>query len=255
MKRLISAAILIPLIAYVIIWSPQPVFLGVVVLLAALCFYEYCGIAAGHGVEINPWLGMVPGLAFLFVEWHHALVTTLIALVLMTAAMRKDDLTRCLPFASALLLGLAYVFGCWRSAIDLRAASPWWLLFAVTINWVGDSAAYYVGVAFGRHKMAPVVSPKKSWEGAAASAAASTLYGTLLLHFLIPTVPLWQGLVFSVVANAAGQIGDLAESAMKRGAGIKDSGNLLPGHGGWLDRVDSTLFSMPATQLLLALFY
>jgi phosphatidate cytidylyltransferase len=126
-------------------------------------------------------------------------------------------------------------------------------MYALLISWTGDGGAYYVGRAFGRHKLAPRVSPNKSWEGSAASVVASVLIaGAYMLRF-IPEVGAVQAIVITIVANAAGQLGDLAESAMKRGAGVKDSGAILPGHGGFLDRVDSTLFTLPAIYVCLKL--
>jgi phosphatidate cytidylyltransferase len=159
--------------------------------------------------------------------------------------MRGDDLAKSLPRASLLLAGIVYIFGCWKCAIPLRELNPHWLMYALLVNWVGDMGAYYVGSRWGRHKMAPRVSPNKSWEGAAASVVASVLVaGAYLLRF-VPGVAVAQAVALTVAANAAGQLGDLTESAMKRGAGVKDSGAMLPGHGGFLDRVDSTLFSLP----------
>ena len=118
------------------------------------------------------------------------------------------------------------------------------------MNWIGDSGAYYFGRNFGRHKLAPIVSPGKSWEGAAASLVVSVLFGVFVLPRFVG-IGLWQAAAVSVAANIAGQIGDLAESAIKRGAGVKDSGTLLPGHGGMLDRVDSSLFSLPVLYAVL----
>jgi phosphatidate cytidylyltransferase len=113
--------------------------------------------------------------------------------------------------------------------------------------------AYYVGTAFGRHKLSPHISPGKTWEGTAASLCASSIAGVAYLHFLFPKVPAWQAVLLCAAANVAGQIGDLCESAIKRGAGVKDSSHLLPGHGGWLDRVDSSLFSIPVVYWLIQL--
>jgi phosphatidate cytidylyltransferase len=129
---------------------------------------------------------------------------------------------------------------------------PW---FALALSWVGDIAAYYVGKNFGRHKLAPRVSPGKSWEGAVASLAGSMVFGFFYLNYLIPQVAPWQSLLLAGVGNVAGQLGDLAESALKRGAGVKDSGTMLPGHGGWLDRVDSTLFAVPVVYWLVMLLF
>jgi phosphatidate cytidylyltransferase len=121
------------------------------------------------------------------------------------------------------------------------------------LNWVGDIGAYYIGRPFGKHKLAPRVSPKKSWEGSIASVVTSGLVGTFYLQRFLPGVPLGQAVALTVAANIAGQLGDLAESAIKRGANVKDSGGILPGHGGFLDRVDSTLFALPVVYAYLKL--
>ena len=149
------------------------------------------------------------------------------------------------------MLGILYIFGSWRCAVGLRDLSPHWLCFALALNWIGDMAAYYAGRTFGRHKLAPKLSPKKTWEGSIASIAAAAALGVLYLHYALPERPVWELLLISALANVAGQVGDLAESAIKRGADVKDSGTLLPGHGGFLDRVDGTLFTLPVVYLWL----
>jgi phosphatidate cytidylyltransferase len=114
-------------------------------------------------------------------------------------------------------------------------------------------AAYFVGRAIGKHRLAPIVSPKKSWEGAVASVVISAGFGALYLPYFIPGTGTLEAILVAAAANIAGQLGDLGESAMKRGAGVKDSGTMLPGHGGWLDRVDSTLFALPMVFLWVSL--
>jgi phosphatidate cytidylyltransferase len=111
-----------------------------------------------------------------------------------------------------------------------------------------------VGRAIGKHKLAPSVSPGKSWEGAVASVFGSILFGVLYVGHFVPQIPIWQVALIAGVANVAGQFGDLAESALKRGAGLKDSGTLLPGHGGFLDRLDSSLFALPVVYALYRAF-
>jgi phosphatidate cytidylyltransferase len=132
----------------------------------------------------------------------------------------------------------------------LHAMNPYWLVFGLAVNWIGDTGAYYFGRNFGKHKLAPIVSPGKSWEGAAASVVAAMLFGIFFLARFVHVDLLPAGAI-AIAANIAGQVGDLAESAIKRGAGVKDSGTLLPGHGGMLDRVDSSLFSLPVLYALL----
>jgi phosphatidate cytidylyltransferase len=168
----------------------------------------------------------------------------------LTAALSISDLRKALSFSSAAMLGIVYVFLGWRWAIPLRDKSSFWILFALAINWVGDVAAYYVGRSIGRHRLFPKVSPGKSWEGAIASTIAAVIFGCWFgTQFNL--LPIGLMAVLSAIANIAGQIGDLAESAFKRGAGVKDSGTLLPGHGGFLDRLDSTLFTLPVVYFYL----
>jgi len=140
------------------------------------------------------------------------------------------------------------------------------VVFLLLTVWAGDIFAYFIGRSIGRHLMAARVSPKKTWEGAGASFLASILAGTTWYHYALPissfllrahlieprdgifglqTPPLWPILLLSAAINVAAQLGDLAESLLKRGAGVKDSGALLPGHGGMLDRIDALLFAVP----------
>jgi phosphatidate cytidylyltransferase len=250
MRRILTAAILAPLIVWVVVWAPGPVFLAVLTAVALLCHYEYSGIVAGYGIEKPGLAGYAAGLVVLLLPVEPALAITVIGLLALALGMAQDDFRTSLPRAGALLLGVIYIFGAWRWAIFLRQKSSYWLLFALALSWVGDIAAFYIGKKFGRHRLAPRVSPGKSWEGAAASLAGSMLFGFFYLKYLIPSVAPWQSLLLAGLGNIAGQFGDLAESALKRGAGVKDSGTMLPGHGGWLDRVDSTLFALPVIYWL-----
>jgi phosphatidate cytidylyltransferase len=149
--------------------------------------------------------------------------------------------------------GVIYIGGAWLCAFYLRAVSPHWLLFAFLLCWAGDTAAFYIGKNFGRHKLAPVISPGKTWEGAAASVVGGVIIGTIYAHYFIPTAPLGTVLAIAAVGNIAGQIGDLVESAYKRWGGVKDSGSSLPGHGGWLDRIDSSLLTIPVVYAVVVL--
>jgi phosphatidate cytidylyltransferase len=254
MRRIATAAVLIPVVTYVAGWGHRYLFLAVLATVAVLCFREFCTIVARHNIDPPGPAGYAAGLVLLVTPQADVRLLTLVALAALALALHSKDLARGLPRAAALLLGVLYVFGTWRMGAELRAISPYWLLFALVLNWLGDTAAYYVGRTFGRHKLAPRLSPAKSWEGSLASVTASAVFGLFYLGCLMPEVPVVQSLGLAVVGNLAGQLGDLVESAMKRGAGLKDSGNLLPGHGGWLDRVDSSMFSMPAVYLLLTVF-
>ena len=252
MKRVITSLVLIPVVLYIVILGPTPVVFAAVAVAALLCYREYRGIAGGYGVtDLGP-VGYAAGLGLLAVSSEDAgIYLTVVALLAIALAMRSAELTATLARASAMLLGVVYIFGSWKCAILLREIGPYWLLFALAINWVGDIAAYYVGKSIGKRKLAPRVSPGKTWEGSVGSLVASVAFGLAYWRLLGPVSS--ESVVVSALANVAGQFGDLAESALKRGANLKDSGSLLPGHGGLLDRVDSALFTMPALYLYLRL--
>ena len=246
MKRILTALALIPIIVWVVLFAGFWPFFAVLAIVACLCYREYDGIAAGFGFGAPGWIGYPIGLLILWLDadWIW-LIVVLAALTAFLLVMREPDLAKSLPRAALFIAGLVYIFGCWKSAVPLWELNPHWLMYGLMLNWAGDIGAYYVGRNFGKHKLAPRVSPKKTWEGAAASIVTSVaLAGFYIAHF-IPTVSWMEAILLTAAANAAGQLGDLAESAMKRGSGVKDSGAILPGHGGFLDRVDSTLFALP----------
>jgi len=256
MKRLLTGLIITPFFLFTILSSPDWFFLAALAAVALCCFYEYMGIAAAHfpGLEPNPQrnpAAYLAGVFLLILPQGEALYLTLFALLVWILAVRTKNLAHILPVAAMTVFGVIYIFGSWRCGIGLRAMSPWWMLFAVAINWVGDTFAFYFGKNFGRHKLAPIISPGKSWEGTVASLVSTMVLGVWFLGWKFPQVGIGQALLLCALANIAGQVGDLCESAIKRGAGVKDSGTLLPGHGGWLDRVDSSLFSVPVVYWLL----
>ena len=252
MKRVLTALALIPLVLCIAIWGPSWLMFAAVTLAAMICYREYCGIAAGYGVTNLGPVGFAAGLGVLALNDNTTIFLTVVALTGISLAMRSSDLSETLPRASTMLLGVLYVFGTWRCAILLREAGWPWLLFALAINWVGDMSAYYVGKNLGMHKLCQI-SPAKTWEGAIASLVASVAFGVAFLQRFAPGSAVLELIALSALANVAGQLGDLAESALKRGAGIKDSGSILPGHGGLLDRVDSALFTMPVVYVYLRL--
>ncbi|MCP5115263.1 MAG: phosphatidate cytidylyltransferase [bacterium] len=247
MKRVLTAAVLAPTVFCIIFVGPPPLFLVVLALVAVLCFHEFRRLIEGHGLASSGPFGYVAGLVILLRP--ELLVVTLVALAAMVLALNARELGKVLPQAGAVLIGVVYVFGAWRCAIWLYNKDPHWVFYALVLNWLGDMAAYYTGRAFGRRKLAPRVSPKKTWEGSVGSVIASAIFGALYLPQFVEGTSVLVALGLTIVANAAGQVGDLAESAIKRGASVKDSGALLPGHGGMLDRVDSTLFTLPVVYL------
>jgi phosphatidate cytidylyltransferase len=251
MKRVLTALALLPIAIYGTFFAPHPIFLAIVLIMAALCYHEYAGIARATGIQGPLWIGHIAGAAVVLAPDSIRLSFP----ILLAVALASRDLAKMLAFAAATVAGVLYVHGAWRCAVDLRAVPEygiWWLLFALSVNWAGDIAAYYVGRAIGKHKLAPRISPGKSWEGAIASLAGAIALGVAMQAAGLLDISVPSMVALSVLANAAGQVGDLVESAMKRGAGVKDSGTLLPGHGGFLDRLDSSLFTLPAVYFYLA---
>jgi phosphatidate cytidylyltransferase len=247
MKRVLTTLALIPFALYAIFWGPQWFFIAAAIGMALLCYVEYSNIVAAYHIEAPGLPGAIVGLV-LFVDIAYIRLVAIAALIL---SLRRRELANSLAYAAAMTLGAVYIFGAWRCAIDLRAMSPNWVLFALAINWTGDVAAFYVGRAIGRHKLAPRISPGKTMEGAAGSLVAAAAFGVAFAYWWPAglSLSLWIGL--ALVTSVAGQLGDLTESALKRGAGMKDSGTLLPGHGGWLDRLDSSLFTLPVVYYAL----
>lgn len=255
MRRVLTALALIPLTLWVVFLANWWVFAAVVAAIACLCFHEYRALAGAYGFGAPHPLTYLAGVLLLLVKqgpWPWLLIVA-VCLFALAFAMRARDLAHALPQAALLLMGLVYVFGCWKCAILVREKNVHWLMYALLVNWAGDIGAYYVGRHFGRRRLAERVSPGKTWEGTAGSLVFSVLFaGAYLLRF-VPGVAVPQVILLTLATNAAGQLGDLSESVIKRGAGVKDSGTILPGHGGMLDRVDSTLFALPVVYAYLTL--
>jgi len=243
MKRVVTALFLVPIAVYSALFAPWWILFAVIALVALLCFREYASITRSFAP-----LGYVAGILILISPPNEtALLIVLSTLAAMCLTLFANQPAR----IAALVLGIIYVFGSWKTGILLHDINPNWLMFGLMVNWVGDTGAFYVGRKFGRHKLAPSISPGKSWEGAAASLVTGVVFGMIYLPLTIKATSLLAAGLLALAANAAGQVGDLAESAIKRGAGVKDSGSLLPGHGGLLDRVDSTMFALPVLYSLL----
>jgi phosphatidate cytidylyltransferase len=262
MKRIATAAVLIPLAIVLVFWAPFWAFTVATAIVAVLALWEYLALADKLGAN-TPRIAACVAVAVLFAFTFRFpdLVAPLlgaIALALLILCAFRSPLERALPDAAYTAFGVFYVG--WSLStlplIDGQENGPSLLLFLFFAVWSGDIAALYIGRLLGRRKLAPRISPGKTWAGSIASLAASALATVFLLWlatFLTahsvnglsyPGTPArWIGL--SVLLNAAAQVGDLIESAIKRGAGVKDSGNLLPGHGGMLDRVDALLLAAP----------
>jgi phosphatidate cytidylyltransferase len=157
---------------------------------------------------------------------------------------------------AAAIVGWLVLIAAWMAIVQLQSASPWRVLAAMAVVWIADTMAYFSGRALGRHKLAPSISPGKTWEGVAGGLVAVAIYAVALLVLQGPAVGIaadfgvrvaW--LVLALIVAGMSVVGDLFESLLKRQAGVKDSGTLLPGHGGVLDRIDALLAAMPPFAL------
>jgi phosphatidate cytidylyltransferase len=250
MKRIITAAIAIPLALAVTLYAPDWLFAALVAVLAALMLHEYFQmIVAAGGTPPGRWFllpGAVVAASFAFGNTWIIISTVLAAICLMGSSIFAPVETA-LSRVTAGLSGVIYCSFLFGFIILLSRDS---ILVLFAIIWAGDSAAYYGGRAFGRHALAPKVSPKKTVEGAISGLFASVVVGMAVGMWRYAVG--WPKLAIICAATAiAGQIGDLAESALKRSAGVKDSSSILPGHGGILDRLDSLLFAAPVFFWLL----
>ncbi|SMC24752.1 phosphatidate cytidylyltransferase [Andreprevotia lacus DSM 23236] len=254
--RIITASLLVPLILAGLFVFPPAGWLALVTLIVSLGAWEWTRLAALSA----PMRWIYPLVtAPLFVLLVYVLpITSLFGLMLggslfwlLLAPLwlrARWSLAKAGP--TSVLLGWALLMpaglAMWLLHNDVRGG--WVLLSVLAIAWIADTAAYFSGKAFGRHKLAPAISPGKSWEGAAGGMLAVLVYVAVLPKSLFPqaaNLPLWGWLLLAAVLTAVSIVGDLLESLFKRQAGIKDSSNLLPGHGGVLDRVDSQLAILP----------
>ncbi len=259
MKRMLTAAAGLPVVLGVTYWGSDWVFGSLVALVGALALDEFMGLGALGGMKRDskpgtsrPGYWFLPVGAGLTLSFIGSPVSTfgmlMLAGLLLTATALGSHSPRALLRRLANgLTGLVYTCLLLGFLILLQRSAVFVIL---GIIWAGDTAAYYVGRAWGRHRLAPRISPSKTVEGAVAGAVASLAVGSGLGGILLDTPYIWLG-VISLITALVGQAGDLCESALKRSVGVKDSSNRLPGHGGVLDRVDSLLFAAPVFYLLL----
>lgn len=259
MKRVLTAIVLLPLF-FAAVLAANPIWFAALAALASLlACREYFGLAEAMGQRPFRAIGYAWALLALVSAWipeQIPFVTVTIAGVVavgMLALFSKMDLAQVLGATASTAFGALYLGmlpGCMLALKSLgESRGTGFVLLSCTAVWAGDSFAYYGGRLFGRHKLAPRVSPKKTWEGAAAGAIGSLAAGAVASATYFHELPMLHSLVIAGLISVAGPLGDLFESALKRGAGVKDSSSLLPGHGGVLDRLDSLLFAAPVVLL------
>ena len=261
MKRIATALVMIPLVLAAVFYLPDAWFLLVVLIVIEVAALEFTRLAARYASDgphwvvlllvplavltLTPefWPGLEPPLGMLWL----GLFVISIGLGCLVLWLRVP-VAQGLGSLGAIAYGVPYLALPVVSLYRLRQIDAWVLILLFAMVWLGDSAAYYFGKAFGRRKMAKIVSPNKTWVGAVAGLLAAVLAAVIWSFARLGEIHL-ELLVIAAFTSAAAQMGDLLESLLKRGAGVKDSGQLLPGHGGVLDRIDALLFAAP-TMLL-----
>jgi phosphatidate cytidylyltransferase len=269
MKRIITALIVLPvLIASIIVPWLWPLFVGLAVVAMVAGLYEFWWLAKKREMRPDVVAGFAGAAALFIAFFFNDLYAINLILILFTMAALTAAMLRGAPFdklmasVGATILGVLYVVLLGGHLVALRAsADPYLqphaadlLSFFFLVIMGSDTGAYYTGRTFGRHKLAPGVSPGKTWEGAVGGMLASLLMAVVAHYWFFPELSLKAALGLAAVMNVLGVLGDLTESALKRGAGAKDAAQILPGHGGFLDRLDSLLFNAPVIYYF-GLFY
>jgi phosphatidate cytidylyltransferase len=280
MKRVLTAAVLVPVVLLIVFKAPWPLFVLAIAAVVILTLREYLNVTEAYGIKPFRWMSyvlailvmltftignfpwLVPSFVRGVLSWSD--LCYLLPVIYGVPVVFRKDMRMAVPAAAMSVFGVIYIAASLGLLIRLRhlPQAEYLIVFILFSVWGGDIAAYYVGKNIGRRKLAPVVSPNKSWEGAIASVVASVGIALLVFHFRDsinalfthePDAPALQPdrlgwieiVLLGVITNVAAQFGDLFESALKRGARVKDSGTLLPGHGGLLDRIDALLFAVP----------
>lgn len=258
--RVITAIILVAAFIPALFMSSNIAWAYGMLVLALLGLYEWAGLirlsitqraiylvaAAIAGVIITQLMQQQGFHQFFYYSLNIFLIASLFWALVVPFWLAKKWLINQYVMA---LLGLLLMLSVWLALICAKSAGPWLLLALLATIWIADSAAYFAGKNFGKHKLAPTISPGKTWEGVAGALIAATIFGLILyIGFDVKSLAIFPALWLVV---SFGVIGDLFESMLKRQAGLKDSGNLLPGHGGVLDRIDGIIPSLPIAILVI----
>jgi phosphatidate cytidylyltransferase len=253
-RRILSAVIILPPVILILLFASQALFALLICIVVVLSLHEYLGLLTIKQAPVGIWLSYLLSLALAAAAYLQgpALMAPVVALsmILLTATVLWQADVDTPPFLMLMynLFGVLFIgWGLSHLIIlyRLEQGSMRTLLFCLVL-WSGDIGAMYVGRSLGRHLMVPIISPGKTWEGALGGLAGCLVVAILGAKLLSLPLTFCQSLLFGLVIACSGQLGDLAESLFKRYIGVKDSGNLIPGHGGLLDRLDSFCLAAPS---------
>ncbi len=252
--RILTSLVLIPLVLAAIFFLPPYLFILLVNLIFVLAALEFFKIIGAWGVT-GYWLTFAFGLGLPWVwvyrpDWLAPYLVLASFSVMTWAVFATRDMKLGFVSVSGNLMGILYVGLPLAIMALIQRRSPREVLLVLLAIWVADSAAYFTGKAWGKHKITPGISPNKSLEGYIAGLLGSTVAVLLFARFYLPDWPTAVAIILGLLLGILSTLGDLFESVIKRGAGVKDSSALIPGHGGMLDRIDSLLFAYPTYYLL-----
>lgn len=259
MKRVLTSIVAIPILVYIILFAPVWVCTGIIFLAMLLALHEYFGLTnPSRAFRVAG--AVIAAAACLMPVWSEGVIVLWIGpmLILGVCVFSGEEIRKSFRSAVFSFFGAAYVGGLMGFMIAIRLWSNGYLsgaellLMLFIVIWSGDSFAYFAGKSFGRHKLAPVISPHKTWEGAVAGFLFSIVAAVVCKYTFLQEMNLSDAVALGALIGVIGQIGDLAESIVKRAAEVKDSGGIIPGHGGMLDRIDSLLFGAPAMYYYLS---
>jgi phosphatidate cytidylyltransferase len=257
--RVVTSAVLVPLVFVVVWYLPAGWFMALAVLAAAIGQRELYAMARSRGAQPLEVTGIVCGALVIIAGFAGmgtlgfprigtgGAITVCVLTVLIARLFARRAVEGAFEDIASTLLGIIYVallFG-HQVGIHRWQQGKYWLLFLYLVIWTSDTGAFYVGTALGRHRLYEKISPKKSIEGLIGGTVASVITAFLCKLWLLKTLSTVEALLLGAVLALVGTVGDLSESLLKRSAGVKDSGGLIPGHGGILDRMDSMLFAAP----------
>jgi phosphatidate cytidylyltransferase len=270
MARILSAIVLGTIAILAVIYAPPVLFLIGIGLTGTLCLYEYFGLIHSMGIAVQPWFGYGAFWILLVASRQNKYPESIVIAIILLAAFlstmwryRQPMRERAMALMAE-LLGVLYLALCLSPALPIRFDFNYtfgrtfglqWAFVLLIVIWTNDTAALLVGKTIGKRRLAPVLSPKKTWEGAAGGLLAGIGVAAAIQPFLFPDLRISSVVVASILIVIFGQLGDLAESMLKRAAAIKDSSHIIPGHGGVLDRMDSLLFAIPVLYFYLLLLY
>ena len=251
LKRVLSTLILLPVFLAIVMAGPVWLFGTTIVLIGAAGQWEFTGMFERAGIRTRRMMGLVGGVfvtaSFALPVSERVAFTAVLLAVLAAALWRPRGGRIAWEPVVITVFGICYVnwllgYGFWLR--DLAFGKEWVLLL-IWVTWLGETAAYLVGSSFGSHPLAPVISPRKTIEGAVAQFCVSIVAAVVAQAWFFVALPREHAVAVGALLGVAGQVGDLVESALKRSVGTKDTGRLIPGHGGMLDRIDSLLFNTP----------